>query len=296
MDKQPLTRERFLGNIRFECNFNRVIILIFLLLACQFFTMVLVLHRSFLVIESVLVTFAVIMLIMCNVWHRRFGTYAIGQNGDLVRAQAIWLAIRENFQRAEFNSASQIPEEVVRFPGFSFTRDHWTYRPEHYATAMWGTIPMELQYMTVGSIKSYANLSQSGTEAATYSALDPSFKGMLYLCHLGRPFTPTIVHTGKPQAGEIKTGDAAFDRIFSVRTRDPRTMPLSAGMRRFLTEAVGNFKGKVYIHFAGNGDVYVAFHQKLYVSTPLMNPRSLEKLDRQAYVVQGILSGLTRGF
>ena len=296
MEKQPLTRERLLRDICFECKFNRGMVLIILLLVCQFLIMVLVFHLYFQVIQSVLVTFAVCMLIMCKVWHRRFGTYTFGLKVDLVLAQVIWVATRENFQRVEFNSTRQIPEAVVRLPDFSFTRDHRTYWPEHYATAMWGPVPLEIQYMTVGSIKSYANMSQSGSEASTYSALDPSFDGMLYLCHLGRPFTPTIVHTGKPQPGEIKTGDAAFDRIFSVRTRDPRTMPLSEGMRRFLTEAVGKFKGKVYIHFAVNGDVYVAFHQKIYVTSPIGNPRSLEKMDRQAYIVQGIMNGLLRGF
>ena len=296
METQSLTRENILRDIRFQCHFNRLMLLLFFLLLLQFFFMMKHVGSMFLAQVSVFSMFVIYVLLLFKIWHRRFGNYKLKLSGSLVFSQILWVATEENFQNVRFDAQGPIPEAVIRAPGFSFAEKSHIYRPDHYAAAMWEGIPLEIQHMCMGYTGTGYNLSPDGSEASTYKTLEVQFRGMIYLCHLGRPFTPTTLHTGKPLAGEIRTGDAAFDRRFSVKTQDPRTMPLSDGMRRFLTKCVGKYRGRVYIHFAGNGDVYVAFHQKLYDGNSGRDTEAFARLDDQANLVKGLLNGLNRGF
>lgn len=292
MEGPYLSRKEIIRSIRFARKFGSIVLVFFLLLVVMFIAINKYIGSILLADAVVFGTFVGCTYLLCKFWYKRFGNYNIKLNPNKMTTQILWVFMNEQFENVEFNIQKQLPEDMVRLPGFSFAEESTVYRASNYATASLGPMPIEAQATILGNIESYANLSQSGCEGSARQALDTKFSGMLYLCHTGKAFSPTTVHTGKKQNGETKTGDENFDRLFSVQTLDPRTTPLSDRMRRFLTEAAGNIHCKVYIHFAANGDIYFAFNQRVYEDTPKKDLKAFEKLEFQAHLIKGLLNEL----
>ena len=295
-EKRALTKKELIGKIDYWRKYARSYMLLFAVLLVLWGTLFAVIDSMILLLVLIFGSLFALEGIFSLLWRRKFGSTIADMDESDLRSQIIREALKEGFQFVRFDPKGEMPRESLPLPWLTFTKGCSTYIGSNYASGQSVSTPVEAEQAVFGYLKTYTETTDQPHSYSTYQQLEERFNGMLYRFHLDRAFPAVTLRTEKQPKKKGET--LQFEQRFSVLCNHPEQLSglLTPGMKQFLTESAGRIRGRMYIHFAPTGDVYLAFHQKIYDCTIKKGKVPFQVLETQLQVVNGLIRGLTGGF